>query len=66
MGWDITDFGGGDFGKRGLVIFCVRNGLQSDSDGKPYAEKLLVDVPDDEAHRMLELNARELFRFPRR
>jgi predicted TIM-barrel fold metal-dependent hydrolase len=33
---------------------------------RAYAEKLLVDVPDDEAHRMLELNARELFRFPRR
>ena len=33
---------------------------------RAYAEKLLVDIPDDEAHRMLELNARELFRFPRR
>jgi predicted TIM-barrel fold metal-dependent hydrolase len=30
-----------------------------------YAEKVLADVPDDEAHRMIELNARELFRFPR-
>jgi D-lyxose ketol-isomerase len=42
MGWDITDFGGGNFARRGLVIFCVRNGLQSDAGGKPYAEKLLV------------------------
>jgi D-lyxose ketol-isomerase len=42
MGWDITDFGGGDFRRRGLVIFCIRNGLQSDARGKPYAEKLLV------------------------
>jgi predicted TIM-barrel fold metal-dependent hydrolase len=33
---------------------------------RAYAEKLLVDVPDDEVHRMLEFNARELFRFPRR
>lgn len=32
---------------------------------RTYAEKLLADVPDDEAHRMVELNARELFRFPR-
>jgi predicted TIM-barrel fold metal-dependent hydrolase len=32
---------------------------------REYAEKLLVDIPDDEAHRMVELNARELFRFPR-
>jgi predicted TIM-barrel fold metal-dependent hydrolase len=32
---------------------------------RTYAEKLLADVPDDEAHRMIEWNARELFRFPR-
>jgi predicted TIM-barrel fold metal-dependent hydrolase len=25
----------------------------------------LVDVPDDEARRIVELNARELYRFPR-
>jgi hypothetical protein len=25
----------------------------------------LADVPDDEAQRMAELNARELYRFPR-
>jgi D-lyxose ketol-isomerase len=42
MGWDITDFGSGDFQNRGLVIFCVRNGMQGVADEKPYAEKLLV------------------------
>ncbi len=42
MGWDVTDFGSGDFAKRGLTLFCVRNGVQSDLDGKPYAEKLLI------------------------
>jgi D-lyxose ketol-isomerase len=42
MGWDITDFGSSDFEKRGLVIFCVRNGRQNVADEKPYAEKLLV------------------------
>lgn len=42
MGWDITDFGSSDFSRRGLVIFCVRNGRQGVSDEKPYAEKLLV------------------------
>src|SRR5687767_295054 len=42
MGWDITDFGSSDFGRRGLVIFCVRNGRQGVADEKPYAEKLLV------------------------
>jgi D-lyxose ketol-isomerase len=42
MGWDVTDFGSGRFEERGLVIFCVRNGLQAIPDEKPYAEKLLV------------------------
>lgn len=32
---------------------------------RDYAAKLLADVPDADAHRMIELNARELFRFPR-
>lgn len=32
---------------------------------RQYAEKLLADVPDEEAHLMIERNARELFRFPR-
>jgi D-lyxose ketol-isomerase len=41
MGWDVTDFGSGRFGERGLVIFCVRNGRQGVADEKPYAEKLL-------------------------
>ena len=42
MGWDVTDFGSGDFAKRGLTLFCVRNGVQSDPNEKPYAEKLLI------------------------
>ena len=42
MGWDVTDFGSGDFTRRGLTLFCVRNGVQSESKGKPYAEKLLI------------------------
>jgi D-lyxose ketol-isomerase len=42
MGWDVTDFGSGRFEDRGLVIFCVRNGLQAVAEEKPYAEKLLV------------------------
>ena len=41
MGWDVTDFGSSDFAKRGLTLFCVRNGVQSDPNEKPYAEKLL-------------------------
>lgn len=42
MGWDITDFGSGDFERRGLVLFCLRNGIQGRADERPYAEKMLV------------------------
>jgi hypothetical protein len=42
MGWDVTDFGSGDFFRRGLLVFCLRNGLQSAPEDKGYAEKLLV------------------------
>ena len=40
LGWDVTDFGQGDFAARGLTLFCVRNGGQG-PDERPYAEKLL-------------------------
>jgi D-lyxose ketol-isomerase len=42
MGWDVTDFGSGEFNRRGLTLFCVRNGRQGEPNGKPYAEKLLI------------------------
>ena len=42
MGWDITDFGSGDFYTRGLILFCVRNGIQGDNTTVPYAEKIMV------------------------
>jgi hypothetical protein len=45
MGWDITDFGSGDFAKRGLFLFTVRNGSQEEmraKRGKLYCEKLMV------------------------
>jgi D-lyxose ketol-isomerase len=45
LGWDITDFGQGDFKRIGLAVFTLRNGapenLQSGR-GKLYAEKILV------------------------
>ena len=41
IGWDVTDFGSGDFARRGLAILCVRNGIQGDGAERPYAEKLL-------------------------
>ncbi len=44
LGWDITDFGSGDFAKTGLTLFCLRNGNQKQPDKypKPYAEKLMI------------------------
>ena len=43
LGWDITDFGSGDFNRIGLLMFTARNGLFSDIAGtKPYAEKYMV------------------------
>lgn len=44
LGWDITDFGQGDFEKIGLLLITLRNGNQKDPQKypKPYAEKLMV------------------------
>ena len=43
LGWDITDFGSGDFDKIGLTIFTYCNGnfYAKDKYPKPYAEKML-------------------------
>ena len=43
LGWDITDFGSGDFAKTGAVLYTVRNGLVDDPKvGVPYCEKYIV------------------------
>ncbi|MBT3320164.1 MAG: D-lyxose/D-mannose family sugar isomerase [Clostridia bacterium] len=43
LGWDITDFGGGDYDKLGLLMITLRNGsFDNESYVKPYAEKLLI------------------------
>ena len=41
LGWDITDFGGGDFEKLGLLLLTMRNGAIGDPASKTYAEKLM-------------------------
>ncbi|MDH3675019.1 MAG: D-lyxose/D-mannose family sugar isomerase [Anaerolineae bacterium] len=49
LGWDITDFGQGDYEKIGLFIFTIRNGSPENlarGQGKVYAEKLLIVDPD--------------------
>ncbi len=43
LGWDITDFGSGDYEKIGLLMITIRNGnFKNPKYVKPYAEKLLI------------------------
>ncbi len=45
LGWDITDFGRGDFEQTGLFMFTLRNGHLDNLrtlQGKLYAEKVLI------------------------
>ena len=45
MGWDITDYGQGQFKELGLFLFTVRNGLAQDLErgrGMVYAEKIMI------------------------
>jgi D-lyxose ketol-isomerase len=41
LGWDLTDFGLGDFQRYGLLLFTIRNG-NINLDRKPYAEKIMI------------------------
>lgn len=42
LGWDITDYGLGDFDKVGFSLITIRNGnVHDEKYPKPYAEKLL-------------------------
>jgi D-lyxose ketol-isomerase len=45
LGWDITDFGRGEFNSYGLILFTIRNGRLSPDQtvkGKGYAEKIMI------------------------
>ncbi len=45
LGWDVTDFGQGDFRNIGLCVFTLRNGSPENLTthrGKTYAEKILI------------------------
>jgi D-lyxose ketol-isomerase len=43
LGWDLTDFGRGNFAAEGLLLFTIRNGVAGDSRyPKPYAEKIMI------------------------
>ena len=51
LGWDITDFGLGDFYKCGMGLFTIRNGnyLMKDKYPKTYAEKIICMYPGQRA-----------------
>jgi D-lyxose ketol-isomerase len=43
LGWDITDFGKGNYEKEGLILFTIRNGnIQMPEYTKMYAEKIMI------------------------
>lgn len=49
LGWDITDYGKGDFARLGLFLFTVRNGNAADlkrGRGMLYAEKIMISRCD--------------------
>jgi len=52
LGWDITDYGKGDFAGTGLFLFTVRNGDAADlakGGGMLYAEKIMISRRDQVA-----------------
>ena len=49
LGWDVTDYGRGEFDALGLALFTLRNGTLDDlrrGGGMCYAEKLLISRRD--------------------
>ena len=43
IGWDVTDFGGGNFLRTGLLLYTLRNGKAGSAEyPKPYAEKIMM------------------------
>jgi len=45
LGWDVTDYGRGDFARWGLLLFTIRNGRLADLErggGMVYAEKAMI------------------------
>jgi len=49
LGWDITDYGAGDFNRLGLFLFTLRNGRLAElqrGGGMCYAEKIMISRQD--------------------
>ena len=48
LGWDVTDFGQGEYHAVGLCVFTIRNGSPENlitQRGKTYAEKIMIVEP---------------------
>lgn len=58
LGWDITDFGSSDFGRRGLSLFTIRNGNWDKKD-KMYCEKIMVADEEQETPMHFHWNKTE-------
>lgn len=58
LGWDITDFGSGDFKKIGLCLFTIRNGSWNKQD-KLYCEKIMAAEEEQETPMHFHWNKSE-------
>lgn len=58
LGWDITDFGSGDFKRRGLSLFTIRNGNWNRKD-KLYCEKIMTSGEEQETPMHFHWNKTE-------
>ena len=55
LGWDVTDFGSGNFEETGAVLFTVRNGDKNDRQMcRPYCEKYII--LDDTTEQQIPLH----------
>ena len=60
LGWDVTDFGSGNYCKIGRTLFTLRNGRNDDARyTKSYAEKLLINPVGQQAPPHYHRNKRE-------
>lgn len=58
LGWDITDFGSGDFKRKGLCLFTIRNGNWNKKD-KMYCEKIMAADEEQETPMHFHWNKSE-------
>ena len=59
LGWDVTDYGHGDFKNTGLFLFTIRNGNLKKNSMKTYAEKLLISDEDQYSPMHFHFNKME-------